>query len=219
MKTNIRVRANGGSKSTSPQVPNKPDASVDQVETSMQFLERVNLFAEDRPDMEWAVFRALGLLELLGRMNNSLTRDKDHGSYQSIGFTDWAERIGKTLYDNWNAVCHVGKDAREVVAVRRLGFTVEKVKVLLLMMAHNLSNGGVYERYETAHIEGRLNCDDPDCDYSPYLTMATDCAEYLVASFHEDFGKYLPMDQFNRDWIENQIVAKFASRTEQRRAA
>lgn len=199
-------------------IPNQPKTNLDRVETSAQFLTRKNLFAQEQPDMEKAVYCALGLLELLGRMNSVLTPDKDYRSYQGLGFPDWADRIGKALYVDWLAANDARKSDREFNCVRRLGLTVGKVNALLLMMAHNLSGGGIYDDYELARIEGKFTGDVPAIDCSPYLTMATDCAEYLDASFYVGFGSRFPMNQFLREWIEQEIVAKFQPK-EQRRAA
>ncbi len=194
--------------------------AVPMPEQKLELLKRENLFSDDQPNMEQAVQRALGLLGLLGRMSSALTLDKGHSSYQGMGFTDWSGRVGKALYENWNTANDArSDDGNKIASVRRLGLSVEKAKALLLMMAHDLSTGGDFDEYDGWKMDRDGSDHLSDLDLSPYLTMATDCAEYLEASYYVDFGNILPMNQFNRDWIETEIVAKFAPHAEQQRRA
>ena len=225
MKTNTRVRRNSVTKPASPQVPNKPEpaipANTDSAVAALpqaEPMKRVNLLALDRPDMEEAVALTLGLLDLFSRLDSALTLDKGPQAYQGMGSRMWSERLGKALYQDWNSAMESRKSADDNLSVRRLGLTIEKAKALLMALAHDLSGGGECDAYESWRVNRSGSMHLSDLDASPYITMATDCAEYLAASYYVDFQKALPMNQFERDWIETEIVAKFAQTTERKAA-
>ncbi len=149
----------------------------------------------EKPDMEYAVQYTLGLLNLLARMTAVQTRGNGtHRSSTACGCSMWTDACGKAIYDAWNAAHDAKRPSGGKVLsagdkaglIRILGVTVSKATALLLMLAHELSVGW-FDEYDRAEV----NCELPPADSSPYLSLATDCVEYLEASFNADFGRAL----------------------------
>lgn len=221
MKTNIRVRRNSGSKPAPAQVPNNPEpvipANTDSAAAVISYLrlpplKRVNVIHESGLDMEQAVYRALALLELLARQDCIMTeRQKAAGSGGTgSGMMSWSDDLRLALYRDWLAANDAARTADSLAAVRKLNNTVEKVAIMLLMLAHDLSAYGYF-------ADSGVGSEPAEEDIAPLLSLASDCIEYLRASFFDRFGKLLPMDSIDLE-LCSELMAKFQPK-EQRRAA
>ena len=171
-------------------------------------------------DMEEAVQRTLGLLDLLSRMVSTTARDEAHHSSTGIGFQVWSDDCRKALYDDWNAAhdANANRGGDKLATSRKLGATVGKARVLLLMMAHDLSCGGYFDDYEAVKVGDGLSRDFPDSEVSSYLSLAADCAEYLEACYYDKFGRDVSWHRFQKEHFE-EMVQKFTLVAEERRAA
>jgi hypothetical protein len=229
MKTNIRVHRKGGSKSASPQVPNKPEpVSAPQNSTaasnpaaqvishrSLPPLKRESVITEDSFDIECAIPRAVALLELMAQHDCTITeRQKDsHSGYVGMGMMSLARDLSPRLFQDWNAALEVRKTGEAAwPAIRKLGNTVGKVQALLMMLSHDLST------YDYS-MDDKVGFEPTEDDIAPFLSLASDCVDYLKACFYHEYGRHLPMDEIERELWE-ELLAKFpqAQRAERRAA-
>lgn len=166
--------------------------------------------------MEEAVHYAAGLLSLFARMDCAQTErgGQPHAGYLACGFLNWGGDLIRVLTVNWIAAHGAAKGDARGSSTRRLAVTIGKVRALLLLLAHDLSAGGQFDAYEGA----KMGVDLPDEELSPFLSLASDCIEYLEASFYDELGRHLPMHPFNREW-EEESLQKFVHLAPARAAA
>lgn len=177
-------------------------------------LKRESVIHEDGFDMELAVHRAIALMELMARQDCTATerQNDEHSGGGANGMMSWASDLNHVLHRDFYAANHAKFNGGDkITAVRRLVNTIEKFHALLMTFAHDLSSSD----YSTGD---KLGFEPPEDDIAPFLSLASDCIEYLKACFYDRFGQDLPMDQIDRE-INEELLAKFPQAQEQRRAA
>lgn len=171
---------------------------------AMPPLIRENVATGSPLDMETAVQRGLALMELFARLDCTLT-ERGKPSYSGnlgCGMMTWASDLNAALHHHFyaaNEAKRAGGD--KITAIRKLGNTIEKFQSLLMMLAHDLSSS----EYSTS---AKLGFELPEHDIAPLLSLAADCIEYLRASFYDNLGRHLPMDEFDLAMNE-ELLAKF----------
>lgn len=198
----------------------KPSAPVAVAETpvvsyrNMPPLNRENVISEDRLNMEVAVYRATALMELLARQDCTVTERQplSHSGCVGAGMMNWADDLSIALRRDFYAANEgIRGDGDKLTLVRKLNSTIDKFQALMLMLAHDISAGEYF-------ADSKVGYEPTEEDIAPFLSLASDCIEYLKASFYREFCQHLPMDEIDRG-IWNELLAKFPQAEQERRAA
>ncbi len=183
---------------------------------AMPPLIRENVATGSPLDMETALQRGLALMELFARLDCTLTerRKPSYSGNLGCGMMTWASDLNAALHHHFYAANEANRGGGDnIPAIRKLGNTIEKFQSLLLMLAHDLSSS----EYSASD---KLGFELPEHDIAPHLSLAADCIEYLRASFYDNLGRHLPMDEFDLAMNE-ELLAKFreSQSVQDRRAA